>query len=441
MKRNTHHTLRAWTLVSALVAAPWALQAAQPGDVAAALRVDGWRLSASAMDVLYRAAQSQDARATRQAVADAVAHDHLLGRYAQQRFSGEQLFVGARVGFSLDANAEAALIGTLERVFQPQLTQAIGAAGPQRFVVRRHVLDAAALQGALGDRAAVKLDDRLSADAAAALSSIAVVDYRLDESTATRTVTLRDVWRQLDVHGRQSVLQGDADFVHRQALRIVRAAFVQHWVRSQGLQAADLKALKQLMADRERRFALEQALGASGHMHGPTDELARLKAEVSAADIAAYHRDHPEQFRRTERVLAHHIRCADEASAEAAYAELASGVPFAQVAHRYSVAPTALKGGALGWIEAERARGQWLSEVAFAQAPGAASRPIREPETAGRAAGWQIVQVEERVHGVHPADSETVRFIAAEAIAKQRAQERYAALKEQLVRAARIGYD
>ena len=438
MKRNT---LRAWTLISALVAAPWASQAAQPGDAAAALRVDGWRLSASAMDVLVRAAQSQDARATRHAVADAVAQDHLLGQYAQQRFTSEQLFVGARVGFSLDANAEAALIGTLERVYQPQLAQAIGAAGPQRFVVRRHVLDAAALQAALGDGAAVKLDDRLSAEAEAALSRIVVVDYRLDESAATRTVTLRDVWRQLDVHGRQAVRGGDADFVHHQALRVVRAAFVRHWVQSQGLRAGDLEALKQLMADRERRFALEQALGTSGHMHGPVDELVRLKAEVSAADIAAYLREHPEQFRRTERVLAHHIRCADEASAEAAYAELARGVPFAQVAHRYSVAPSALKGGALGWLEADRARGQWLSQVAFAQAPGAASRPIREPETAGRAAGWQIVQVDERVQGQHPADSETVRFIATEAIAKQRAQERYAALKEQLVRTASISTD
>jgi parvulin-like peptidyl-prolyl isomerase len=441
MKRNTRCPLRAWALISALAAVPWALQAAQPADKATVLRVDGWRLSAAAMEVLYRAAQSQDARATRQAVAESAAHDHLLGRYAQQRFGNEQLFVGARVGFSLDANAEAALVATLERVYQQPLAQAIGPTGPRRFVVRRHGLDAASLQAALGDGTSAKLDDRLSADAEAGLSRIAVVDYRFDERAVPRTVTLRDVWRQLDVHGRQAMLRGDADFAHQQALRVVRAAFVRHWAQTQGLRAADLEALKQLLADRERRFALEQALGASGHLHGPADELARLKAEVTAADIAAYYRDHPEPFQRTERVLARHIRCVDEASADAAYAELARGEPFARVAHRYSVAPSAVKGGALGWLDRGRAQGQWLAQVAFAQPPGAASRPIREPEAAGRTTGWQIVQVEERVQGAHPADSETVRFIATEAIAKQRAQERYAALKEQLVRTARISTD
>ncbi|HEX5688230.1 MAG TPA: peptidyl-prolyl cis-trans isomerase [Ideonella sp.] len=433
--------MRTSTLVLALAAAPWALQAAPATDATTTLRVDSWRLSASAMDVLYRAAQSQDTQATRQAVAEAAAQDHLLGQYAQRQFSSEQLFVGARVGFSLDANAEAALIATLERVYQQPLAQAIGPAGPRRFVVRRHGLDAASLQASLGDGTTAKLDDRLSADAEAGLSRIAVVDYRLDESAALRTVTLRDIWRQLDVHGRQAVLRGDTGFVHHQALRMVRAAFVRQWVESQGLRAADFEALKQLMADRERRLALEETLGASGHMHGPAEELARLKAEVTAADIAAYYRDHPEPFRRTERVLARHIRCADEATAEAAYAELARGTPFAEVARRYSVAQSAMKGGALGWLEADRTRNQWLAQVAFAQPPGAASRPIREPETSGRAAGWQIVQVEERVQGMHPADSETVRFIATEAIAKQRAQERYAALKERLVRAAHISTD
>lgn len=427
MKRHHRHpTFRTWTLIATLAAAPWAAQAG--------LRIDDWRVSSAAMDVLVRAAQSQDAKATPQAVADAVAQDHVLGRHAQQQFSHDQLFAGARVGFTLDANADAALTATLERVFQAELAQAIGAAGPQRFVQRRHELDAAVLQAALGT--GVRLDDRLSAESEAALARIAVLDYGFGESALS--VSVRDVWRQLDVQGRQAVLRGDADFVQHQALRIVRAAFVRHWAMSHGLTSADIEALRQLMVDRESRLALEETLGAGGHLHGPSSELARLKAEVTAADVARHYAEHAELFQRTERVLARHIRCADEASANAAYAELQRGVPFAQVAHRYSTAPSALKGGALGWLEADRARGQWLAQVAFAQAPGAASAPIREPEAAGRTGGWQIVQVEQRMQGLHPADSETVRFIATEAIAKERAQQRYAALKDQLIRNARV---
>lgn len=426
MKRHTRHPLRTWTLVATLAAAPCAVRAE--------LRIDDWSVSSAAMDVLVRAAQTQDANASYQAVADAVVQDHVLAGYAQRQFGNERLFAGVRVGFTLEANADAALTATLERVFQPELAQAIGAAGPGRFVLRRHELDAAFLQAALGG--GVRLDDRLSAQAEAALARVVVLDYRLGD--ATRSVSVRDVWRQLDVQGRQSVLRGNTEFVHHQALRIVRAAFVRHWAVSHGLSPADIDTLTQLMADRERRLALEETLGVGGHLHGPSSELSRLKAEVTAADVARHHAEHPELFQRIDRVLARHIRCADEASAEAAYDELSRGVPFAQVAHKYSTAPSALKGGALGWIEADRARGQWLAQVAFAQAPGAASRPIRESEGRGRAAGWQIVQVEQRVQGLHPADSETVRFIATEAIAKERARQHYAALKDQLLSSARI---
>lgn len=435
MKRST---LRAWALIPALIATPWALYAAPAADAGTVLRVNEWRLSAASMDLLYQAAKSQDPQATRQAVADVATQDHLLGSYAQAQFRDEQLFVGARVGFALEAAAEASLVATLERVYQPSLATAFGAEGPQRFVVRRHTLDAAMLQSLLGDGSVARLDDQLPAGGEDALARVSLLDYRFGNGPLQQ-VTLRDVWRQLDVHGRQALARQDADFAHHQALRLVRAAFVRHWAVNQGgLQAADLQGLRQLMVDRERRFALEQAMGASGDLHGQSAELMDLRRQVTQADIAHYYTQHPEQFQRTERVLARHIRCKDEASAEAAAAELAQGQPFAEVARRHSVAASAMKGGALGWVDTQQVPNRWLAQVLFAQPSGPASRPIREPEAAGRTPGWQIVQVDERVQGLHPADSETVRFIATEAIAKARAVERYTALKDQLLRDARI---
>ena len=101
------------------------------------------------------------------------------------------------------------------------------------------------------------------------------------------------------------------------------------------------------------------------------------------------------------------------------------------------------KAGAAALAEAARAavaaRGVCTMALSGGRTPWVMLRALEAEDVP-----WQqvkIVQVDERVQGLHPADSETARFIASEAIAKQRAQERYATLKEQLVRAARISTD
>ncbi|MEK8033962.1 peptidyl-prolyl cis-trans isomerase [Ideonella sp. DXS29W] len=423
----------------ALGLAPGPSLAAPEAGPPTSLRVDDWRMSAAALDVLWRAALIQHPETTRQAVALAVAEDRVLARYAQQHVSPAQLRPGWRVGFAPEVNAQAALMATLERVFEADLRPAIGPEGPQRFVVRQYPVDTQSLAALWGDRTPPALDDRLSDEALERLTRVPVLDHRVDEQGPIRTVSLRDVWHQLDVHGRQAVKRGDARFVHHQALRIVRAAWVRHWLQShQRLQPADFEALAQSMADRELRLALEQAWGASGQLHGAQEALTLLRAEATAADIRAYYLAHPEQFARTERVRAQHIRCGDTACAEAASAALQRGEAFATVAQRYSTASSAVQGGSLGWVEAGRSSGRWLAQLALAQAPGEPSRPIREPEVGGGPVRWQIVQVVDREQGVHPLDSETTRFIAAEGWARERAVERFTALKERLVREAAV---
>lgn len=151
---------------------------------------------------------------------------------------------------------------------------------------------------------------------------------------------------------------------------------------------------------------------------------------------------HRDAFRRIERVKARQMRFDSEADAAAAADRLARGEPFAQLARQLSNAPTRAQGGALGWITAEEAAaGDWLRQFAFALPPGTPSRPVREPGDAQGRAGWQIVLVAQRVQGYHPADSETVRYVAAQAIARKQALADYLALRRQRVAVVKIELD
>lgn len=107
-------------------------------------------------------------------------------------------------------------------------------------------------------------------------------------------------------------------------------------------------------------------------------ELERLRAQVSDEDIRRWYDSHPEKFKRTLRVRARHVRCADEETCMAARAALARGMPFAQAARRWSVAPDAAQGGDMGWLTATRARDDWLVQLAFAQPVGPPTEPLHE---------------------------------------------------------------
>jgi hypothetical protein len=421
-----------------LVAAVFCVSAAAAQPVRDALRVDDWGLSAQALDVLRRAAVAQDAKASTAAVAAAVVQDHVLGSHAHRQVADEQLFDDARVAFSLGTSAQATLVATLERVYGKELAAAMS---QQRgFSLQAQPLSRERLSTLLGPGTTLKLDDRLTAEQEAAMSRVMLAELRLGTTPAKR-ISLMDVWRELDVTGRNRVTNLDIDFTQRQALRMARGMFVVHWAREHGgLSGEDLDRLSQLMADRERRLAFERLMGASVDPHHPGAEFDRLRREVSREDIAAYWEKNPQQFQRIERVKARHIRCADEACIQAASAALAKGEAFDAVARKFSTSASRSDGGSLGWIEPSQARGSWLLQFALAQPPGPPSPPVREPENGGTP-GWQIVQVDERVTGVHPVDSETVRFEASQAIARRRAVEHYLALRDRLLAQARIDVD
>jgi hypothetical protein len=102
------------------------------------------------------------------------------------------------------------------------------------------------------------------------------------------------------------------------------------------------------------------------------------------------------------------------------------------------VAADAASGGDLGWFVHDAKPQGWLASLAFLQQPGVPGKPVRLPGGPGEEPGWEIMVVEERVMGYHPVDSETVRYLASQAVARQKAMAEYLGTLERLRREADI---
>lgn len=395
-----------------------------------ALRVNDWHLSAAAMDALLRVVRLQNPRVTPSHVMAAVALDRVLGAHARRQYDDATLFAGERVRFSQQASSEASLVTTLQTAFREPLAKAMEPG--EGHIVKRHPLTRARLVSLLDTGGRLRLDDRLPPAREAKLKDVPLIDGRV--GTRPYRITLHDVWKQLDVQGRNVLYRFDADFAMQQARQLAHDRFVVEWSRQKSSLGTDgVEQLRQLVVDRHRRNALERLLGSGADPHYSSPEVERLQRSIEPAAIRDYYNTHKAEFARTEKVLARTMRFTDESRARTASAELARGAGFEDVARRRGGGD-----GAAKWINQQSARGSWLAQLTFAQAPGPASPPVREPEVGAALPGWVIVKVEKRITGVHPPDSETVRFAAREVLARQRAASRFASLRARLVADARI---
>jgi hypothetical protein len=422
-------------LAGALLAASSAqatLRAA-PADSRAALRVGDWQLGAPALALLGRVARLRQPDASAQAVAAAALEDRIVGEYARASVGDDALFDNRFVAQTPEASAEASLYASIESAWHGELAKAFAADHGLGHVVRRHPLTPERLRALLGAGAQVRLDDRLPPAREAALADVVLLEWRLAGHEAGRA-TLADVWHRMTLQERNALYNGDAAYAMHQAEELARRAAVRQWMSSHaGLDDGDFDALLALVADHDRRIAFARWSGAIAEDHYHSAELDRLRKEVSDDDVRRWYDAHPDSFKRTERVRARHVHCADEARCDQASAALKRGQSFAEVARRDSQAPDAADGGELGWIDAERSRHEWLAQLAFALPPGGPSGPLRAPGADGGEGGWEIVQVLERVEGRHPADSEAVRYGAGSAIARERAVARFGELRARLL--------
>ncbi|MCX5680289.1 MAG: peptidyl-prolyl cis-trans isomerase [Candidatus Omnitrophica bacterium] len=74
------------------------------------------------------------------------------------------------------------------------------------------------------------------------------------------------------------------------------------------------------------------------------------KAKVSEKEIRKYYDEHKDEFKKPEMWRASHILVADEAQAKSIADELSKGGDFAELAKKYSIDATALRGGDIGFF-------------------------------------------------------------------------------------------
>ncbi|HEY9104275.1 peptidylprolyl isomerase [Chitinimonas sp.] len=408
-------------------------------DTKLAARIDGDPIPLAGLRALHAASAYRDMRTPLNKVLASVIDNRLLGDYARKHYDEATLFPNTGVAYSREVAEEDQLIATLRRSYKQPLDAALAKAGGlDKLVTRRDAPSRDALELVFPPATGLQLTAELAPSQLAAARDIALLRYRFPGGD-TGQISLADVWQRQNIQGKTMLAGGDASFMAQQAMQLLAGRYVLSWARhDSGLTESDLQLLRQAMADRDRRGALLQVLGVEADMHYASANIQRLAAAVTADEIRDYYQQNPSEFRQLKQARAQHIRCADEAACRNAYARLQAGEPFAEVARSTSTAEDAAQGGELGWLQPQDGHAPWLYELAFALPLGKPSRPVREPDTSGATAGWQIVLVNERQEGLQPLDSEAVRYTASQTLARRKAVAEFKALREQLYREADI---
>ncbi|MCE3602678.1 peptidyl-prolyl cis-trans isomerase [Massilia sp. P8910] len=417
------------------LACAWPAAASDQGTAAA--RIDGAPLLAFSVESSWRMARAADPAVQRGATLDALIANRLLAEAARKRFGEAVLSAGQRVGFARDVSIDDQLASTLRTLYGSEMEQdlrQLPGAGLDSLLHPQAVSDAA-LDTVFGKPGALRLDLDLDSAQLAQADRLVLLRFALPHG-GDGSITLGDVVRRQNVQGRVALFARERDFMLRQARVQVAARYVLDWSRRRF--GADAVAdLRRVLADQGDAQAMLRLHGMGDDQHAGSRLLDQLASQVSPAQVRDWYRRHREDFVRIERVRARHIRLPDEATAQKVAAALAAGTDFATLARRHSVAQDAAAGGALGWVR-HQGRPDWLAQLLFAQAEGQVSPPVRSPAGPYAQAPWEIVLVEQRVLGYQEANSESVRYVASRALARETAAAQLTALRAELLRKARI---
>jgi hypothetical protein len=353
--------------------------------------------------------------------------------WIRARFSAQQLAPGAPVGFERNAALEQQLAGALRHAFREQT--GVSLKELDRVILENRVPDSDALEGIFGKPGKLQLGYTVGQEQSALADRIVLVHFQLPEGQPS-ALSIGDVLRRQNVQGRMEFFNRNISYMLQQARSHVANLLVFDWaVRRFG--ASQVADLRQALADHDDVRAGMALFGLAEDVEAASLVQATLARQVTQQDIDAYYKAHKDQFRRLERVRARHITVDSEERAAALVAQLRKGASFAALARSHSTAADAASGGDLGWVRADETS-SWLASLALQQERGKVSNPLRAPVGPGERASWEIILVEQRQEGHHPAESETVRYQARRAIAHQRARDEFASTRRQAMLATRI---
>ena len=415
--------------LAAVLLGPVAWQAWGPLPDSVAARINGEDLPADTLAVFVAAARRADPTTTPQVVLKGLVENRLLaglaehddhhGHHAAQVGSGN-------VGYDRDTVREQQRFRLLRSAFAEPLRAAVqtrGADNSLTYLTQPLELDATALAPMLTLEQA--LYTTMTEAQQQAAKQYVLARYRFAESQPEQTLSLWDLYRRQNIQLKVQMHNLNLAFVREAIKQQLTMEFVFYWFEQEsGLSRQAVAAVDRCLDDALHRDALLHEMGLMHDIHDDNPALREQAGKVTQQQIAGYYAANKDQFTRVERVRGRHLRVDSQQAADRIVAEIRDGLSFEQAIAQYSLAEDARDGGQLGWIDRETRNDHWMLALAFVQPEGRVSAPFRSPAVSG-APYWEILQVDEKVMGYQPLDSESVRYRASLAIAREQLEARF----------------
>lgn len=409
-------------------------------DPSVAAIVNGEPVSRQVIELMHSVAVKRQPETTQTEVIGSMIEDRLLAAYARANYPMDALIEKTRVGYAPAIQIEESLVANLQAAYGSRIMAAVRAekgGSLNGIITARHQVTAAEWNAVLGEKPRLLLEYALDDVGRKAAGNIVLLAWTLGGKPDR--ISLLDVYDAQHVQGRNRLHSRDAAFAMQQAELLLERRYVRNWAQHySGLTPEDYQVFARAVEDRLVRDGWTSLIGVTADIHDSNQHLKALAASVTPEEVVAYYEKNREQFRRIEKVKAAHIRVSDFETANRVYARLKKGEPFDVVAREMSIADDKEQGGDMGWINHGDKNASWIESIAFVQKPATTSKPFRSPGPPGTAAVWEILKVDERVEGYQPVDSESVRYGAAQGLARQKALAEFRSTRERVLAEADI---
>ncbi|WP_105101715.1 peptidylprolyl isomerase [Microbulbifer pacificus] len=388
-----------------------------------AARIDGEDIPVDALDVFVAAARHRQQDANRETVFKALLENRLLANWFRQQPSKD---ITSRVGYDRQTQLEQQLFRLIRSAYSERLQETMNKREIRNsldFLVTPLAFDRESLAPVL--KLQQQLYSSMTPEQQMQAQQLVIARYRFHHRQPEQQLTLWDLYRRQNVQLKVQMHNLNLEFIREAIRQQLTTAFVLDWfAQHSGLSEQSRKAIQRCVEDALIREAGLQQMGLLQDIHDDNPGLRDKAKQISADEIADYYQSHRQEFTRVERVHAYHIRLQSQQAADRVYQEIVSGLPFTDAVSRYSVAPDKARGGALGWIDRRSRADHWSKALAFVQTPAQVSRPFRSPQ-GGDEIYWEILLVDQRETGFQPVDSESVHYRASHAIAREKLQQQY----------------
>jgi len=407
-----------------------------------AATINSQPISQRLLDRFVVIAKKSDQNSSPSKVLQRIIDDELLAAYARSRFKPDDLIKDSKVAFSPEVQIQQALSADIVAAFGSDMVaeakKRTGLDTPNYGQTASHIMTDEDWKKLLSDQPELKLDYRLMPAGRKFAEQLVLRRYRFDANTQG-TITLADVYDSQHMQGKFQIHQKDKDYTDQQAQVLMEHRYAIHWLEHRsGLTPAEVSAFKQIIVDRMQTQGYLAHIGVAADVHDDVFYLKKIASQVTPEEIKGFYQSHQDMFVRIDRVKARHIRTKDEATANEASAALKKGKSFAEVAKQYSVADDRQNGGDLGWVVHPETGSNWLQSLLFFQPVGKVSNPFRMPGKPSDAVEWEIVLVEQKDTSFQPVTSESVHYVASQAIAKQKVIDEYLGARAQVWNQANI---